>query len=135
MICDKKIYDRGSYWFKKIIDKYKNKNLYVKYMRKNNYARIYFRTPLYDYLLVDIPLDIGVYALYRKTQSELLNNFSVYQELERKNLMDKVKESVNKIHGYISATTVIDRRLYLLANNQDFLETAIGNAKGLIELH
>lgn len=133
MIIEDYIYTRGNHWFKELIDRYRNENIYVTYAPEYNYARLYLQTPLYYLLIDDVPLDLFPHNQWGYMQREQLSNKKFYDVAEQANKLDEVNESYTQVKGYFGRVDQIDRRLRLLRNSEEYLNTAIQNAKELAE--
>lgn len=133
MKISKQLYNRGNYWFKKFIDLYKHENLIVEPYAGYPYARVYYNNAKYKLLLADIELDLKQYNHYKNMQRDLLySDKSFYEMAESSKGLDKAKSSINTIKGYWAHKIKLDRRLYLLKNNQEFLSTSLQNAKSVL---
>ena len=133
MKISKQLYNRGNYWFKKFIDLYRNENLIVEPYASQPYARIYYKTPVYKLLLADVELNMKQYNYYKNTRRDLLyENKSFYDHIESIKSLEKINNSKNTIKGFWAHKHKLDRRIYLLKNRQDFLSSALQNAKNVL---
>lgn len=121
-----------NHWFKKLKERYKNENLIFEQHKKYPYMRVYYKTPIYKLLLADVPMNLSPYNYREKKQALALSDYNFYIQLEEKNKVEEAMDYETIVKGYYAHIVKIDRRIYLLKNNQEFLSTALQNSKSIV---
>lgn len=126
MKISKQLYKKGSYWFKRFVDYYRKNNLILEKHASYPYVQVYYNHPKYKILLAEVELYMNEYNYRKNMQYDLLYSSKLfYDQVEEKGQIDVAKSSEKDIKGYRAHIHKLDRRLYLLKNNQEFLSTSL----------
>ena len=122
MNCNKRVYDKGSSWFKRLVDKYSKYNIHFKENKKYSFCEVYYKSGVYNLYLLNVPILLTEINYRTQISKDVLHNQTRYNELLANGRIQNVIDSTDVVKGYWATIHKIDKRFYLLRNSQEFLK-------------
>jgi hypothetical protein len=129
-MIDKEIYKKGSRYFKRIVDEFRD--LSFGKPNKYNFVQVYYKTPVYKYHILNIPLNLPEVNYADKISKNRLNHQSYYEEVAENGKLDSVKNHKDFVRGYWGSRYKIAKRFYMIRNHQEALKYALQNSKNMV---
>jgi len=124
--------DFGNYWFNKIIERYsRDKNIVVEKHHKYPYVTLYYKEPMYKHYVYNFPIRVTPHNYRTDVFNARFDNEHHYNEM--RGSVEGAKSGVSMAPGYAKIIHKIDKRLYLLRNNDEYRKQSLANAKAKAE--
>lgn len=126
--CSEKLYKKGSYWFRKLINLYsKDKNIIFEEHKKYPFVTAYYKDAMYKHYLYNFPINLSPVNTYQNYFKERLNDESEYDELRNK--IDEINNKKIMVYGYFGIIHKMNKRLWNLRNNVEYRNASLLKAK------
>lgn len=130
MNCKQSTYNKGNYWFKRLVNRYPR--LHFKEHRKYPFADVYYKSAMYNLHILSVPLRMNEMNTQKAISRNMLNKQSTYDQMKENGKVDDINNTKDLVRGYRSTVYKIDKRFYLLRNHSEFLQNTCQRAKNML---